>query len=306
MPSPRVAILLVVVAGVLFGTAGTAQALGPEGTTPVAVGVLRIAIGAVALVLAMPLLGRSPGGLLRLWRTRAMLITALAAAIYQPLFFGGVERAGVALGTLIAVGSGPVFAGIVGWVALRHRPTGGWLIATGACVVGLILRSAGSGLEELGPEAGIGLLMALGAGACIALYNVGAKVQLQRGTPALEIATGSFLLGGVLLLPLLVGQPLAWVATPAGMALVLYLGVATMAVANVLLTRGIHGLRPGPAATLMLTDPAVATMLGVLVLGEALTPMAAVGVILVLGGLVAQGALEARSRPDTQEPVPVL
>ena len=306
MPSPRVAILLVVVAGVLFGTAGTAQALGPEGTTPVVVGVLRIAIGAVALVLAMPLLGRSPGGLLRLWRTRAMLITALAAAIYQPLFFGGVDRAGVALGTLIAVGSGPVFAGIVGWIVLRHRPTGGWLIATGVCVVGLVLRSAGSGLEELGPEAGIGLLMALGAGVCIALYNVGAKVQLERGTPALEIATGSFVLGGVLLLPLLVGQPLAWVATPSGIALVLYLGVATMALANVLLTRGIHGLRPGPTATLMLTDPVVATMLGVLVLGEALTPVAALGVLLVLAGLVAQGVLEARSTPDAEEPVPVL
>jgi DME family drug/metabolite transporter len=306
MPSPRIAILLVVVAGVLFGTAGTAQALGPDGTSPLAVGILRIVIGAIALLIAMPLLGRSPGGLFRLWRTRAMLVTALGAAVYQPLFFGGVERAGVALGTLLAVGSEPVFAGILGWVALRHRPTRGWLLATGVCVVGLVLRSVGSGAGTLGPEAAIGLLMAFGAGICSALYSVFAKVQLERGTPALEIATGSFVLGGVLLLPLLLGQPLAWVTTPSGILLVLYLGVATMAVANVLLTRGIHGLRPGPAATLMLTDPVVATALGVLILGEALSPVAAIGVLLVLAGLVAQGVLEARSTPDAEEPVPVL
>ena len=61
----------------------------------------------------------------------------------------------------------------------------------------------------------------------------------------------------------------AWFGA-AGLCLVAYLGVATMAIANVLLTRGIHGLPPGPVATLMLTDPVVATVLGVVVLGESL------------------------------------
>lgn len=95
-------------------------------------------------------------------------------------------------------------------------------------------------------------------------------------------------------------------AEPSGIALALYLGVATMAVANALLTRGIHGLRPGPVATLMLTDPVVATILGVVVLGEALTPVAAVGVLMVLGGLVLQGLVIAREEPDLEEPAPVL
>ena len=86
----------------------------------------------------------------------------------------------------------------------------------------------------------------------------------------------------------------------------MYLGVATMAVANVLLTRGIHGLTPGPAATLMLTDPLVATVLGVVVLGEALAAVAAVGVVLVLAGLLLQGVVLARATPDGLEPAPVL
>ncbi len=125
MAGARVSILFVVAAGILFGTAGTAQALGPSDTTPMGVGILRLQVGAVALLLAMPLLGQSPRALPRLWRTPAMLVTASTAAVYQLLFFAGVSEVGVALGTLLAVGSEPVFAGLVGWVALEAPADGG-------------------------------------------------------------------------------------------------------------------------------------------------------------------------------------
>ena len=207
MPGTRISILFVVAAGILFGTAGTAQALGPAGTTPIAVGVLRIQVGAVALLVAMPFLGHHPRRLLTLWRSPAMLVSAISAAVYQPLFFGAVSQVGVAFGTLVAVGSEPVLAGIVGWAVLRHRPTPGWIAATAVAVAGLVLLSSGS----LGSGTTVGLLLALGSGLCSACYTVAAKVQLDRGVTALEVPTGSFVLGGLLLLPLLVGQPLAWV-----------------------------------------------------------------------------------------------
>jgi len=302
MPQTRSSILLVVAAGILFGTAGTAQALGPVGTTPVGVGVLRIQVGAVALLLAMPFLGHDPRRLLTLWRSPAMLVTAATAALYQPLFFGAVSQVGVALGTLVAVGSEPVLAGLLGWVVLRHRPTASWIGVTVIAVAGLVLLSA----DGLGGGTAPGLVLALGSGLCSAFYTVAAKIQLDRGVTALEVPTGSFVLGGILLLPLLVGQPLDWVTQPSGIALVLYLGIATMAVANTLLTRGIHGLRPGPVATLMLTDPLVATILGVVILGEALAPLAAVGVVLVFTGLLLQGIVLARETPGLEEPAPVL
>ena len=302
MPQTRSSILLVVAAGILFGTAGTAQALGPAGTTPVGVGVLRIQVGAVALLLAMPFLGHHPRRLLTLWRSPAMLVTAATAALYQPLFFGAVSQVGVALGTLVAVGSEPVLAGLLGWVVLRHRPTASWIGVTVIAVAGLVLLSA----DGLGGGTAPGLVLALGSGLCSAFYTVAAKIQLDRGVTALEVPTGSFVLGGILLLPLLVGQPLDWVTQPSGIALVLYLGIATMAVANTLLTRGIHGLRPGPVATLMLTDPLVATILGVVILGEALAPLAAVGVVLVFTGLLLQGIVLARETPGLEEPAPVL
>jgi drug/metabolite transporter, DME family len=303
MTGVRASILLVIVSGVLFGTAGTAQVLGPAGAPPVAVGILRLQVGALALLLAMPFLGARRGRLPTLWRRPQILVTAVAAASYQPLFFGSVSTVGVALGTLVAVGSEPVFAGVLGWAVLRHRPTVGWLAATAIAVAGLVLRSAG----QIGGGGNLlGLLFALGAGFASACYTVAAKHQLDRDATAIEVPAASFVLGGLLLLPLLAGQPLAWAGSPGGIALIAYLGVATMAIANVLLARGIHGLPPGPAATLMLTDPVVATLLGVLVLGEAIAPVAALGVGLVLTGLVLQGVVVARAAPGALEPAPVL
>jgi DME family drug/metabolite transporter len=295
-------VLLVVAAGALFGTAGTAQALGPEGSTPLGVGIIRIVVGAVALLLAMPLLGSSPRRLLPLWRTPAMLVTASTAGAYQLFFFAGVSRAGVALGTLVAVGSAPLFAGLVGWAVLRHRPTPGWLVATVVCLLGLGLLTA----PGLSKGSALGFLLALGAGLCIAGYNVAARIQLDRGVGTLEVPTGSFVLGGLLLLPVLAAQPLGWMSTPSGVAMALYLGVATMGLANVLLTRGMRTLTPGPATTLMLTDPVVATVLGVVVLGETLVTVEVLGVLVILTGLFLLGVLASRSASEEPEPLPVL
>ena len=117
----------------------------------------------------------------------------------------------MALGTLVAVGSGPLFAGVVGWAVLGHRPTRGWLVATTVCVVGLVLLSAP---DLAGGGSAVGLLLALGAGLCIAGYNVAAKLQLDRGVSALEVPAGSFALGGAAA-PAAPGDPAARLAARA-------------------------------------------------------------------------------------------
>jgi drug/metabolite transporter, DME family len=299
--SNRSSIARVVVAGVLFGTVGTASALRPPGATPVAAGVLRLVVGALVLLAAMPLLGARWSRLPALWRRRPTWVMGVAVGLYQPLFFGAVAQAGVALGTLVAIGCAPLFTGLFAWAMLRHRPTRAWVAATAIAVAGLALLSWGQ-VEIVDPT---GILLAVGAGACQGSYVVAAKISLDRGATAIELPAASYAIGSLVILPLLFTQPLGWVASPGGIALVLYLGVVTTAVANVLQIRGLHGLPPGPVATLMLTDPLVATLLGVVVLGETLTPVAAVGLVLVLAGLVLQGRAVARVEPADLEPVPM-
>ena len=70
--------------------------------------------------------------------------------------------------------------------------------------------------------------------------------------------------------------------------------------------RGMRGMGPGPAATLLLADPLTATVLGVVVLGETLAPLAVVGLVLVLLGLVLQAYALRPEKPGTEDPPPVL
>ncbi len=285
-------VLSVLAAAVLFGTTGTAQALGPSGTTPLGVGSVRIIVGGAGLVALLPALGGSRARALGLWRTRWGLLAGAMTAVYQLCFFGGVARAGVALGTLVTIGSGPVFAGLLSWVVLRERPRASWVVATGVCVVGLAFL-VGSGASRPGVEAW-GLVLALASGLGYAVYTVGAKHLMNAGQRSDEVMASAFGLGGLLLLPVLLTQPLGWLAEPGGWALALWLGLATTTLAYVLFGRGLRHLPAGPVTTLVLAEPVVATFLGVVVLGERLSPVGWLGAALVLAGLVLQGVVSSR------------
>ena len=105
---------------------------------------------------------------------------------------------------------------------------------------------------------------------------------------------------------LLLSQPLDWLSTPAGWLMVAYLGMVTMALANVFQVVGLRGMPPGPAATLLLADPMTATVLGVVILGEALPPLGIVGLGCVLAGLVLQARAVSGARREEPEPQPAL
>jgi len=282
----------VIGAAVLFGTTGTAQALGPDGTTPLGVGAARLLIGGTTLLLALPLLGGQLARALALWRSPLGLAAGSCTALYQVCFFAAVQQAGVAVGTLVTIGSGPVFAGLLAMVALKETATRSWLAATGLCVLGLSLLSAGAG--EASGGGAVGLLLALGAGAAYAAYTVASKHLIARGDASATVMGSAFGLGGFLLVPVLLTQPLGWLRDPAGIAVAAYLGLIATGLAYVLFGRGLAVLPAGPVTTLVLAEPLVATVLGATVLGERLTPLGLAGAAAVLAGLVLQGVAASR------------
>jgi DME family drug/metabolite transporter len=295
-------VAFVLTGAVLFGTAGTAAVLAPAAASPASLGALRLMIGAVILIALIPLIGGSLRRLSTLLRRRAVWIMAVAVAAFQPLFFGAVDRSGVALSTLLTVGAAPVVSGLLGRSVLRQPLTRAWMIATAVAVVGLFLRSWG----ELEMGDALGVAMALGAGVAIASYVVAAKGELDRGAHSVELPATAYLLGSILLIPILISQPLDWVASVAGLAVVIYLGAVTMAVANVSVIVGLRGMSSGPASTLLLADPLTATLLGVLLLDESLSWIGGVGLILVLIGLVLQARAVTRNARVDPEPAPVM
>ncbi len=282
--SPR---LLVLLSALCFGTTGTAQALGPDGTEPAVVGAARVAVGGLLLAV---LAWRAGGS----WPRLPVLLGALGVAGYQLTFFAAVDATGVAVGTVVALGSGPVFAGLLA----RERVTARWAAATGLAVIGVAVLVAAGTAAEIDPG---GVALALGAGLSYATYTVAAKRLLEHHGPEAVMAR-LFGLGAVLLAPVLVIEGLGEVGSPGGIALAVYLGAVPTALAYVLFARGLRHLPAGEVATLTLAEPVTATALGVAVLGERPGALAAFGVLLVLAGLAVLAAPRRRRVPD---PLPI-
>ncbi len=285
MPDRRVAVLAVLAAAVLFGTAGTAQALGPDDTTPLTLGAARGALGALTLWI---LARRRPGRWL--WpHTRPILVGGAGVAVYQPAFLEAVTRSGVAVGTIVTIGSAPFAAGLLDWAVLRRRPSGRWLVATVVTVAGgTLLVGSQSGAADVEVDV-VGVLAALAAGSGYAVYSTTSKLTIGRGLDPTVALAAPFTLGSALLVAVSVGDPATWLGTPGGIVLAVYLGVAATGVAYALYGRGLRSLPSSTAVTLVLAEPVTAAILAVVVLDEAVAPLGWVGVAVVLVGLALAG-----------------
>ena len=78
---------------------------------------------------------------------------------------------------------------------------------------------------------------------------------------------------------------LAWLGTTSGVVMALWLGLGTISIAYVLFTWGLSGLTAATAATLTLGEPLTASILGISVLGERLSVLAIVGLVVLAAGL---------------------
>lgn len=300
--------LLVVAAAMLWGTTGTARALGPDAAAPEAVGAARLVLGGTCLAALGWRMGwlrtdNTSDGTQSRRRTRtALAIAAAAMAAYQPLFFGGVARTGVAVGTMVGIGSAPVFAGVLGLVVRGERPGGRWLAATGLALAGTLLLVGAGDRDDVDPA---GLALALGAGAAYAVYVAGSKVLLDAGRPPDAVVAQVFGLAAVALVPVAVTAGVGPLVSWGGAATVLHLGLVTVVVAYLLFGRGLAGVGVGVAGTLTLAEPATAAVLGIVVLGERPAPATAAGLALVAAGIVVLATgrrAEAEDGPGPGEP----
>jgi DME family drug/metabolite transporter len=268
----------------LAGTAGTVAAIYALNTPSPVIGFVRLSIGAITLLILAPFFGGKLKGLVRLATRPGVWIMAASSASYQVFFFASVERTGVATAALITVGCIPVSAGIVGWIFLRERLSKIWLVSTAIAISGLVIASLG----ELQTNDATGLLYAVIAGSGIGAYINAAKLEVRAGGHSMQLPGMAFLLGSIGLFFIVRSDLLSVQWTTQTILLAVYLGAVTMGIANGIQTLGLKGISPGVASTMMLADPVTAAVLGVVVLGEAVTLNGAVGLILVVIGLVMQ------------------
>jgi DME family drug/metabolite transporter len=270
----------ILAAAMLWGTTGTAQAFAPPGFDPKVIGAFRLLLGGVAL-LCLSLYRRELGSWAD-WRWRTVIAAAAFTAIYQVCFFAAVARTGVAVGTIVGIGSSPIAGGLLGLIFRGEKPGRRWLIATVLAIAGCSLLSLGGGTVAVDL---IGILLALGAGVSYATYTLLVKGLLESHSPNAVMAM-VVSVGAVLLSPLLLNCDPDWLLQPRSIAVVLHLGLATMALSYWFFARGLLTVPVASAVTLSLAEPMTAATLGIVVLGEQLSSQAFWGIALIFTGLV--------------------
>ncbi|MGW5156282.1 DMT family transporter [Nonomuraea wenchangensis] len=288
----------VVAAAVLWGTAGTAGLL--VSADSVALAAARLVVGGAALALMA-------GSGIRRVLSPGLLLGAVAVAAYQLCFFAAVARTGVAIGTVVAIGSGPVFTGLLSWLLHRRRPSRRWATATAAAICGCaaLIVGGGVGVGSAGGSASgqvvSGVLFALLGGLLYAFYAVMAARAIGDGGESNAVMGVMFGGAALIMLPVLVVHGgVGW--EPRGLVAVLYLGLGTTALSYFLYGRGLRTTPVATAATLALAEPAVAALLGVVVLGERLAPVSVAGLVLLAFSLAAVAIPEKAARPEVRVP----
>ncbi len=235
------------------------------------------------------------------WWWRSAVLGVLNIGLFFPLvFLAAYELPGGLAATLQA--TMPLAVMALAWRLLREQPGTARVVAALVGMLGvalLVLRSPGQ-------VSGLGMLAAFGSVAVTAL----GFVLLKRWEPPVDMVTlvsWQLVAGGLFLLPaavLVEGAPPA-IDLPAAAGF-LWLGVVGTIVAYTCWFHGLTRMPAGAVSLIGLLNPVVGTLLGVALAGELFGWPQALGMALVLGGVVAgQPALADVVRRRRAAPRPV-
>jgi DME family drug/metabolite transporter len=277
-----------ILASLLWGTTGTVASFMPENVSPLAIGAATMTVGGILLFVtsAAPSVAALRDAASRPW----LFIGAVGVFVYPLAFYSSMNLAGVAVGNLVSLGSGPVFAALYEWLWERRKLSKLWLFCTLLALGGILLLAMGSQREEAaGPvdaaSLALGILLGLVAGAAYALYTYASSRAIGAGARSRGAMGAMFGLGAILLAPVLIvtGAPLLQSGITIGLSA--YLAIGPMFIAYLLFGLGMRTLLSSTATTITLLEPIVATVLAVLIVGERLDVAGWAGFSLVLAAV---------------------
>ena len=212
-------------------------------------------------------------------------------------FFALVYVAGQLLPTSVAatiMATSSVVMMLFGWLLLGERPRALALLGAGAGVAGVVLMLSGGGGE-------VNVRGVLASVAAMVISSVGFVLTRRwaSGAHVLSATSWQLLAGGLTVLPFAVlveGAPPPMTGTTlAGFA---YVSVVATAVAYVAWFSGLKHLTAGSVGLVGLLNPVTGVLLGIVVAHEALGRSQAVGLVLVLAGIVV-GQVRAAGRASS-------
>jgi probable blue pigment (indigoidine) exporter len=265
-----------------------------------------------ALVRALPfgllllaLRPRLPQGI---WWWRAMVLGTLnVGAFFVLIFVASYRLPGGMAATLTA--TAPIMVMLIAWGVIRERPRPASLAGAAVGVVGvaLLVLRAGATVDPVGVAASFGAVTMSSLGYVLvkrwplpAVSEEPAK-RAPRHVDLLTFTAWQLVAGGLVLLPvalLVEGAPPSMDVRAVGGFL--YIGLFGTVLAYVVWFRGLRRLPAAAVSLVGLLNPVAGTVIGVALAGEAFGAAQTVGLLLVLGGILAgQPAVAARLRRGT-------
>lgn len=306
--SSAVGIAFVSVAAVLWGTTGTAQSLGAGGLSPFWVGAAQLAVsslflGALLAVSHWRLRGRAGQGVAPVQpllpnpvhlglRPAWFVLASMGIGGYSIFFYEGVTLTGVAVGTAVAIGSGPIWAGLMQALVLRAPLSALWWSGTLVSVAGgaaMVMARGGATLSWSGLD------LCLLAGLSYAGYALINKRLVTHMSPRVVnfyVFTGA----ACMAVPIALVQSGLPQWSLAAVLVVVYLGVVVSGLAHMLFSIGLRSISGPTGVTLSLIEPVAAFVLAVWVVGERQPLQSWLGLLAVLAGLMLVIGAEMRSQ----------
>lgn len=280
--TPRGAAASILAAAALWGIIGVwNRRLMAGGLSPYSIVVVRNCGGLVLLTAVMALRDRSVFRVERQHLKYFFGTGVVSVVLFTVCYFSCQEICSLAVASILLY-TAPAIVVVLSAILWREPVTKKKLLALGLTLVGCAL-VCGVFSGSLTVTGG-GIALGLGAGFFYALYSIFGRYALAHYGP-MTVTVWTFVFAGAASLVLVRPAELAALAQPSMALTAVGLVVCSTVLPYILYTRGLARVEAGKASILASLEPVVASVAGVVLFGEPMSPLTAAGIVCVLAGV---------------------
>jgi drug/metabolite transporter (DMT)-like permease len=270
--------LILVVAGIIWGTSFAAGKIGVDNMDPVLFSAMRYSFGGLAIFIALVAMKQFD---LSVFRLKGLWIIALFNAIAMLFQNVGMTMTS-ATNTVLLVDINVVFIAILAVFVLKERLNRRMVVGLLIGLVGVVEISTNGDLSAIFSGSFEGNMLVFGAGILWAFYVV-LLTRSLNGTELLASATGAVIIEtAIFLVPIMLVLTRDYSIGSTGTLAALYAGIFCTALAFVMYSVGLKHLGATMSSVILLVEIVFGILFAILLLGEMPTVATGIGGVMIL------------------------
>jgi drug/metabolite transporter (DMT)-like permease len=270
--------LILVAAGIIWGTSFAAGKIGVEHMDPVLFSALRYTFGALAIFIALVAMKKFD---LSVFRLKGLWVIALFNAVAMLFQNVGMTMTS-ATNTVLLVDINVIFIAILAVFVLKERLNRWMVVGLFIGLAGVVVISTNGDLSAIFNGSFEGNMLVFGAGILWAFYVVLLTREL-KGTKLLVSATAAVIIETtVFLVPVMLLLTRDYSIESTGTLAALYAGIFCTALAFVMYSYGLKRLGATMSSVILLVEIVFGILFAIMLLGEMPTMATAIGGAMIL------------------------